>query len=158
MAGDPEYQQRWREANKERIRETQKAYRAANADALRAKKQAYYRANKDKDKVLTGARGRAPTEREKAQRSARARLKNAKVSPGLFDSLIHSQLHLCAVCQVDLRELPPHRVHADHCHATGKPRGVLCGSCNMALGLLKDNPEILERAASYLRSPTKDWL
>lgn len=39
----------------------------------------------------------------------------------------------------------------DHCHDAHKFRGVLCMQCNFAVGLMDDNPELLERAAAYLR-------
>lgn len=38
----------------------------------------------------------------------------------------------------------------DHCHKTGKVRGVLCGSCNKGLGFLQDNPDLLRRAAIWI--------
>jgi len=38
----------------------------------------------------------------------------------------------------------------DHCHTTGKFRGILCSNCNRALGLFKDNKNILENATKYL--------
>ena len=38
-----------------------------------------------------------------------------------------------------------------HCHTTGKARGLLCGSCNRALGLFKDNVVTLEKAITYLK-------
>lgn len=41
-------------------------------------------------------------------------------------------------------------IHIDHCHETGTVRGPLCHSCNVALGLLKHDPELLRRAAAYL--------
>jgi hypothetical protein len=41
-------------------------------------------------------------------------------------------------------------MHLDHCHQSGQVRGVLCRNCNVALGLMADNPERLRRAAEYL--------
>jgi hypothetical protein len=38
----------------------------------------------------------------------------------------------------------------DHCHATGKVRGLLCHNCNRALGLLQDNVEYFQTAINYL--------
>jgi hypothetical protein len=38
----------------------------------------------------------------------------------------------------------------DHDHNTGLYRKLLCRSCNSGLGLLKDNPELLRKAASYI--------
>ena len=44
----------------------------------------------------------------------------------------------------------------DHCHATGRIRGLLCTPCNVALGLLRDDPARLEALATYARSPGHD--
>ncbi|MFF5440302.1 endonuclease VII domain-containing protein [Streptomyces achromogenes] len=40
--------------------------------------------------------------------------------------------------------------HVDHCHETGRVRGVLCFSCNAALGQFKDQPDVMRRAAAYV--------
>lgn len=39
----------------------------------------------------------------------------------------------------------------DHCHVTGKVRGLLCNGCNTALGAFQDDPKVLRRAISYLK-------
>ncbi len=64
--------------------------------------------------------------------------------------LIIEQDGMCAICRVDFSTLPTKHVHADHCHATHTPRGILCHRCNLALGKFEDNPELLRRAAAYL--------
>ena len=51
----------------------------------------------------------------------------------------------CAVCGSGAS------VCVDHCHATGHVRGTLCVNCNAGIGMLDDNPDLLERAADYLR-------
>lgn len=42
------------------------------------------------------------------------------------------------------------RPHVDHCHKTGKVRGILCAECNSGLGKFKDRPEFLIKAVEYL--------
>jgi Recombination endonuclease VII len=39
----------------------------------------------------------------------------------------------------------------DHCHRTGSVRGLLCASCNSALGMVKDDPTILAALIEYLK-------
>lgn len=48
-------------------------------------------------------------------------------------------------------EVPYKALNVDHCHSTGNIRGMLCGNCNRALGLLKDSPETLLGLLSYIR-------
>jgi hypothetical protein len=52
----------------------------------------------------------------------------------------------CPICSTATDEL-----QVDHCHATGVVRGLLCSSCNRAIGLLGDDLAALERAVAYLR-------
>jgi hypothetical protein len=48
-------------------------------------------------------------------------------------------------------------LHLDHCHATKAFRGWLCHSCNVTLGAVEDDPNILRKLAEYLdRFPRPD--
>jgi hypothetical protein len=53
----------------------------------------------------------------------------------------------CAICGKPAKRK---RLHTDHDHATGFIRGLLCFSCNVAVGYMKDSPERLRKAADYL--------
>lgn len=53
-----------------------------------------------------------------------------------------------AHCEVCGRKA--HRICFDHCHTTGKFRGWLCDKCNVSLGNVNDDPEILRMLANYL--------
>lgn len=54
----------------------------------------------------------------------------------------------CAIC--GKKPKVGERLRIDHCHQTEKVRGLLCGGCNSALGMLGDNAAGLRRALSYL--------
>lgn len=41
----------------------------------------------------------------------------------------------------------------DHCHATGRIRGLLCSNCNTSIGLMCDDPYLLQKAIDYLKTP-----
>lgn len=72
------------------------------------------------------------------------------ISADEFDALLASQGGVCAIC----RQLPERGVaglHLDHDHETGEVRGIVCQPCNHGLGLFRDDPATLERAAAYLR-------
>ena len=66
-----------------------------------------------------------------------------------YNKLLEAQNHGCGICQIPAKDLK-FGLCVDHCHSTGKVRGLLCDNCNQALGLLKDNSESLQRAIKYL--------
>jgi hypothetical protein len=71
-----------------------------------------------------------------------------------YDRMLEKQEGLCAICRIAESLTFNEKVvllSVDHCHATGKVRGLLCRACNMAIGALRDDPKILDRAANYLR-------
>ena len=66
-----------------------------------------------------------------------------------YDNMLESQLGCCAICSMTPEE-NGRRLDVDHCHETGKVRGLLCHNCNSMLGLAKDNISILLDAVKYL--------
>ena len=68
-----------------------------------------------------------------------------------YDKMLVEQLGACAICKtVPDGELA--RLCIDHDHETGRIRGLLCDRCNRGIGLLRDDPAVLDAAAQYLRS------
>jgi hypothetical protein len=105
----------------------------------------YFRKYREKNKAhineyLRGWRKRNPH---------RIRNSNLKGTYGLtlesFAELSSKQNHRCALCGIKKR------LDVDHCHKTKRIRGLLCGLCNRALGVLGDNEEGLLKAIKYLR-------
>lgn len=87
--------------------------------------------------------------RERIQRRNRDRHLSKKygIVSDEFDLLVQAQLNLCAIC---LRYFGK-QLHVDHDHSSGRIRGLLCGKCNKAIGLLDDQPRSAQAAAKYLR-------
>lgn len=72
-----------------------------------------------------------------------------------YDELLKKQGKVCAICGDDEplvhgRTGKQFRLAVDHCHTTGRVRGLLCQKCNRAIGLLRDNIDLLRKAADYL--------
>jgi hypothetical protein len=57
---------------------------------------------------------------------------------------------VCDICGKQASKLRRHAI--DHCHKTGKIRGLLCDTCNKGLGLFYDNIDLMQKAIDYLRS------
>lgn len=69
---------------------------------------------------------------------------NYKLSAENYRLMLENQNHLCAIC--DKRKA----TDVDHCHTTGIVRGILCGPCNKAIGLLGDTSHDLQKVVDYL--------
>lgn len=91
----------------------------------------------------------------KRKRSESAWAKRIEATYGVtaeeFAAILEHQGGVCAICQI-ARGVTK-RLSLDHSHATGQPRGAICGSCNALLGRGRDDPEFFRRAADYLEDP-----
>lgn len=124
----------WQEANPERAAELQREYRERHKDRLNANRKAYYEANKPKAKEQTRA----------------AKIRSYGLTQEMFDSMLKEQGGRCAICATDKPSRRDSTFRIDHCHATGKVRGLLCMSCNSALGMFRDSIPALQKAIEYL--------
>jgi len=146
------------------------AYKASEAMKARKKREQLrrdpvkYEAAKEKHrKAVKAYRQKNPDKYHGTRREAVARWREENpelyraqhlqrtygISLDEYQRMLEVQNGHCATCPSDT---PGGRGtwHVDHCHSTGKIRGLLCRACNTALGLVKDNPETLRNLASYL--------
>ena len=68
---------------------------------------------------------------------------------------LFKQNNVCAICKQQETAVIKGKVismSVDHCHKTGKARGLLCLKCNQGLGFFRDSEDILKSAISYLNS------
>lgn len=95
---------------------------------------------------------RACQQMKEASAATRERLRRGKyvarygITYEQVQEMIRAQDGKCRICHEVLL-----RPHVDHCHDTGKVRGILCVKCNSVLGYARDRVEVLEEAIKYLR-------
>lgn len=118
------------------IRARDREYRKtpAQRERIRAYGAAYSRSEKGraKDKARY-------TEKRKAQLRDRAMLKKYGITAEQFAALLVLQSFRCAVCKAPFALHGKDRrfVHVDHCHSTGRVRGLLCARCNVTEGYIR---------------------
>src|SRR3972149_7949169 len=75
--------------------------------------------------------------------------RNALAEYGLtieaYEALLNNQKYVGAIC--GLTNKNGRRLGVDHCHKTGKVRGLLCTTCNSGLGHFKDDRQLLAQAS-----------
>lgn len=76
-------------------------------------------------------------------------LKKYGINVEEYDDLLKKQNNRCYICNIHQKDLD-RALSVDHCHKTGKVRGLLCGNCNRILGVINDDVEIAKRIVEYL--------
>lgn len=97
--------------------------------------------------------GRIRYSKERAAVRERHLIRKYGISLAQYDMMLKAQDGKCAICKAPEIDQFKSVFHVDHCHTTGRVRGLLCRGCNHILGTVKDNPETLQRAISYLIVP-----
>ncbi len=131
---------RWESCNQDRI----KAYERSPERIARHKETTYAWREKNKDKYNEYMR------KKNKEAYPEARFVRYGVTKEWYDDTLVIQDHKCAIC----RKPNPSKKRAvvvDHCHASGKIRGILCYGCNRLMVLL-DDEELLAKAVAYKKA------
>lgn len=114
-----------------------------------------YKKNKAEGKYANG-QYRPKTKKEKREREVRTRrnshlLRNFNITIDEYEKMEKDQSGVCLICKKTERNKKTKYLSVDHCHKTGKVRGLLCSRCNSAIGLLRDCPERITAALAYIK-------
>jgi hypothetical protein len=157
---------RWYYKNREKANAANKAWIAANRERKneanrqwcakpenKGKKKAWHaRWMKNNPEKLAAMR-KAYRERRRDHLKTVSRRNHLRreygLTPAQYDALLASQQGRCAVCSTD-DPAPLACLCVDHCHKTGAVRGLLCFNCNVSIGRMRDDPELLKAAITYL--------
>lgn len=131
---------KWATANPDKVAKKRARMRRKHGPRLALKQAEYVAKNKERVAELRAAWREANKDKIYEQHLKR------KFGITLEDvrRMERTQRFRCAICR------KKEKLHVDHCHRTGMVRGLLCGNCNRAIGLLKDSPKNLRAAISYL--------
>lgn len=73
-----------------------------------------------------------------------------KISVETYQAILDTQNGVCAICEKIEVHKKYKRLSVDHNHITGKVRGLLCSRCNLALGYLKEDTNIVNKLLDYI--------
>jgi hypothetical protein len=140
---------KWHQENRARKLKRDRVRRAANKDRIKAQQRAWYVANREH----TLAKGREWKAKNQARIKAAYRTWYLGERYGLtleqYTTLHESQEGRCAICREECPLRAKH-THIDHCHRSGRVRGILCHHCNLALGNLREDITRARRLIAYL--------
>lgn len=139
-----DYMRRWRENNPEKARESSRRCREKNPEKARENERRWRANNLEK--------ARAAKRNWRANNPERMRENDLRHKYGItlaeFEALNQKQNGLCGICH---KTCSKNKIlSVDHCHKTGRVRGLLCSKCNKGLGLFNDDFSLLIRAANHI--------
>ena len=107
----------------------------------------------DGRKAMAAWRKRQPREKIVALNNAHT-VKRYGITVADYNRMLVEQNGVCKVCRrhetKKTNKGTVRRLSIDHCHDTGKVRGLLCHTCNVAIGYAGNDPARLRAAADYL--------
>jgi len=130
-----------------------KAAYAQDPEKKRAYMRDWYAKRKAADPVMHESKMREQYEKSQIFFNVKVRrtaaLKRYGLSVEQYDDILASQGGCCAICKATENK-NGRSLFVDHCHDTGRVRGILCYKCNTGLGSFADSPDLIQKALSYL--------
>jgi len=148
------YQRKYNEDHKEELairhKEYNKKYEEINKEKISLRKKEYHSSEARKQwKIDNKERLRMRDKEYSKQKFERKLVNRYGISVERYKEMFIEQNFCCAICGRHQSELST-KLHIDHNHENGEVRGLLCHTCNTAIGLLKDNIEWIRKAAEYV--------
>lgn len=140
------YMKKYYKNNSDKFKKTRKQQDIHNE----ARRERYKNDPEFREKCKSYARGRC-----KLKRREERLMSKYGISLKEYDEMLKQQNGKCKICGSEKVGGNHKYLKVDHCHKTGKVRGLLCNDCNLGIGKLKDDPDILRNAAKYIEEAKK---
>lgn len=134
------------EAVQAKKREAIKGWRKSNPDKVAEQKKRHYEKYKEKARE----RSRKHYAENKDQHRNSTMLRKYGITLEEYDKSRQAQNYRCALCGKH-EDNNKQGLVIDHCHKSTEVRKLLCTSCNVGLGMFKDNIDLLAKAMEYLK-------
>lgn len=89
-------------------------------------------------------------EKTKENSKNRTLIRNFGITLEQYNQMLKRQNECCNICERHISKFSK-SFAVDHCHKTGRIRGLLCNWCNRGLPFFKDNPKFLNNAAKHVQ-------
>lgn len=131
-----------------------------NRERFLAYQREYSKQNREKLAATRKEKHKNISEEKRIEIRDKRRIRDLMQKYGLtvedYDQMLSDQEGACALCDRLPEKERYGRLSVDHCHDTGKVRGLLCNSCNYAIGVLGDTADHVGRAVTYLEKSRND--
>ena len=124
------------------------AYRARGAPALQRARNKYKKSSKYKTTWATYYEANRASILVRLRRNRLLAVYGITVEQ--YDAMVRKQRGVCAICKKKGKRKTGSVLYIDHCHRTGRTRGLLCAGCNTALGVLERESRWTKSALKYL--------
>lgn len=156
----------YRASRREHTREVKRLYREKNRIRVQEQKQSWYNRNRleitkrravyfQLNKAAIVLRNKAYQKERPLMRRKHELKYNYGLTPEVYSQILQEQNNSCKICGLifaaEYKGVKKDQPHVDHDHVTNNIRGILCHSCNLALGFVKDNVDLLQKMIEYLK-------